>query len=78
MEPAPCNREPLSKAEKIRRALRLAGLGWELVITVGIFIFIGVQLYRRTGSKIPLIAIPLIGVAVAMWRFIIAVLKNMV
>ena len=74
MEPVRCNQEAPPR-NNLAKAFRLASLGWELVFTVGLAVAAGVWLSRRTGSQIPLLAIPLAGLILGMVRFLISVLR---
>lgn len=51
-------------------------MGWELAVTVGLFVAAGWWLGRRSASLIPLLALSLVGLAIGMTRFLISVIRN--
>jgi Putative F0F1-ATPase subunit Ca2+/Mg2+ transporter len=68
MATAPCNRETRPRNEGTPLA-RLISLGWETVVTLGVFVAGGWWLSGKTGSVLPLAALSLAGVGVSLYRF---------
>ena len=74
MGPVRCNRETTPRNS--RRLLLLISMGWELAMTVGLFVTAGWWLGRRSASLIPLLILSLVGLAIGMTRFLISVIRN--
>jgi len=74
MGPARCSRETTPRNS--RRLLLLVSLGWELAVTVGLFVAAGWWLGRRNDSLIPLLVLSMIGLAIGLMRFLISVTRK--
>jgi hypothetical protein len=74
MEPVRCSRETAPRNS--RRLLLLVSTGWELAVTVGLFVAAGWWLGRRCSSLLPLLFLSLAGLAVGLTRFLISVIRN--
>lgn len=70
MEPARCNPETSPKTKKLLNASLLLGMGWELFITVGLFVGGGWLLARELVSVWPLVIFSFLGLGIGLFRFL--------
>jgi hypothetical protein len=70
MEPARCNPETNPKTKKRLNPSILLGMGWELAITVGLFVGGGWLLARELLSTWPLVVLAFLGLGIGLFRFL--------
>jgi len=65
-----CNQETSRRNKKASSSALLLGMGWELAITVGLFVGAGWFLARELASPWPLVVCSFLGLAIGLFRFL--------